>query len=150
MIVEAAKRRLAGHHLVHHDPEREDVAASVDHFAARLLGRHVGRRPDHRAHHRQGAGVGRLLIGGAHRVQLRNPEVEDLGNPPLGQHDIGRLQITVDDAGRVRRSQRIGDLPRGTDRLFRWQRSFEQPRCRLCPSSSSITIACTSSTWRTS
>jgi len=41
---------------------------------------------------------------------LRQPKVENLGVAALGRKDVGRFDVAMDDAFRVRRIQRIGDL----------------------------------------
>ena len=51
--VVARERAAAGEHLVEHDAEGPDVGALVDGLAARLLGRHVGRRAEDHAHLRR-------------------------------------------------------------------------------------------------
>ena len=48
-------------------------------------------------------------IGPAVRPQLRQPEVEQL-RAGLRQHDVGRLEIAVDDAVPMRLVERVGDL----------------------------------------
>src|SRR3972149_4707224 len=45
----AGERSLTGRHLVEHYSEGEEIGAGVDLLAARLLGRHVGDRPERRA-----------------------------------------------------------------------------------------------------
>ena len=44
VISPAREGAPCGQHLEEHRPERPDISARVDDFAARLLGRHVGRR----------------------------------------------------------------------------------------------------------
>ena len=75
----ALERALAGHHLVEHAAEREDVAAVIDPSPADLLGRHVARRC------RDGSGFGRARRGRVWSVGCRThrgvrceAEVEDL------------------------------------------------------------------------
>ena len=53
--------------------------------------------------------------------QLREPEIEQLREPVLAQHDVLGLHITVDDARVVRRCQRGGDLPRDVERVVQGQ-----------------------------
>jgi hypothetical protein len=53
------------------------------------------------------------------------PKVQQL-HPRFGQHRIGGLQISVDDAGPVRRDQSIRDLNSIFQRLVELQRSFLQ------------------------
>jgi len=71
----------------------------------RLLGRHVRRRPERSARSRS--------LGGR-ASHLRDAEVEHLHLTRLGDEDVRRLQIAVDDADRVTGSQtvedRVGDL----------------------------------------
>ncbi len=64
-----------------------------------LFGRHVGgRAQDDMA---PGHGLVRLRLGQAKVEQL---------DARLGQHDVARLQIAMDDAFRVCGGQRVGDL----------------------------------------
>ena len=46
----------------------------------------------------------------AGRARLADAEVHDLRAAVLGQHDVARLQIAVDDARIVRDRQTVGDL----------------------------------------
>ena len=50
------------------------------------------------------------LARGGH--QFGQPEIKHLCLPPLGQKDIGRLEIPVDDSGFVGSFERVGDLER--------------------------------------
>ena len=43
------------------------------------------------------------------------------------EHDVGRLQIAVDDAGTVYSAQRVGNLSGSRQRLVEWHRSAAQP-----------------------
>ena len=112
---------LPGEHLVHDHAERVDVGALVDGLPRRLLGRHVVRRAeDH-------PGLGELARAAA---DLGHAEVEHLHEarvvPLLDDEDVVRLQVAVDDAARVGRVERGGDL---ADQM--WMASFigtEPPR----------------------
>ena len=42
-------------------------------------------------------------------TQFRQAEVEHLHGAVVADHDVGRLQIAMDDAARVRGRQRVGD-----------------------------------------
>ncbi len=81
--------------------------------AARLLGRHVGRRSRHAAR----AGVGRVGRHDRARVAVsgrvgpdREAEVEDLGPAAPGQEDVLGLQVAVDEAVSVSFRERFRDL----------------------------------------
>ena len=100
-------------------PEREEVGARVELAAGRLLGRHVRGRAHRRTGHghvRNGPGLdGRL---GLHRRccgrpavgQLGEAEIEDLQVIAVADEQVRRLDVAVDDAARVRRLERLGDL----------------------------------------
>ena len=118
----ARERPRAGQHLVEHGAEAEDVRARVRRAPFGLFGRHVGRR----AHH--------VAAGRACRVELRigepgDAEVEQLGDRGVAaaqHHDVGRLQIAVQDAAVVRGLDRVGDLARPAARRRRDQRTAQR------------------------
>ena len=88
-------REPPGNELVEDDAERVDVGPQVDvaAVAAGLLRAHVRERPldrSHRAHHRRHVGI----------RDAREAEVEDLG-AGVGDEDVRRLQVAVDDAALV-------------------------------------------------
>ena len=90
----------------------------VGHETPNLLGGHVA----HRAEDRAGAGVGEGLDVGARRflpgpAQLGDPEVEDLDHTVLGEKDVLRLEVAVDDPLLVGGGQATGDLDRELHRL---------------------------------
>ena len=98
--------------LVQHDAERKDVRTGIELGAEHLLGRHVGRCAEPRA----GLGQqGRGLIAGARWPihLLGQAEVHDLHMALRRQHDVGRLEIAMDDAPAVGGveglSQLVGD-----------------------------------------
>ncbi|MBK9376637.1 MAG: hypothetical protein IPN03_23695 [Holophagales bacterium] len=119
------EERPACQHLVENDPERPDVGPLVDGTSARLLRRHVRRRPEddaelravgrrhrRRVHERWRArevGGGSAPRGRVHR--LGEAEVEDLDRSLRCELDVGGLEVTVDDPLVVGRFQRLGDLP---------------------------------------
>ena len=71
-----------------------------------LLGRHVRRRAD------DGAGVAQGLVGQAELGRLGHAEVDDLGRRSavdLGDHDVGGLEVAVDDPLLVGVLHRLAD-----------------------------------------
>ena len=93
------KRRAAGNRFIHDAAQSVDVRAGVGRLAAGLFRREVLRGADHRGglRHR-----GRRIIQGA-----GDAEVHDLHLAGVGQHNVGRLDIAVDDPGLVGRLQGI-------------------------------------------
>ena len=85
--------------------------------AARLLRRHVRRRAKHHARIRPWhvKTCGWRLRGGV-LDELGEAEIDNLGVTVLGDHDVGRLQIAVDDALLVSTGQALGDLGRKRER----------------------------------
>jgi len=100
----AAKGTLAGDHLVEHGTEAEDIRPPVERLALSLLGRHIrygsndcavlrvysGRvhRNGGRFFRRHGGGLG----------ELGEPEVQHFDETTVGDHDIVRLEVPVDNA----------------------------------------------------
>ncbi len=87
---EVTEGTAAGRCEGEHRAEREDVAGRADVPAQRLLGRHIAGRADHQSRLRHAVPVDRP----------RDAEVDDPG--AVGRHqDVRRLQVTVDETGRV-------------------------------------------------
>ena len=92
------ERHPAAHHLVEDDAQRVEVGAGIDGVALHLLG-------------------GEVLGGAQHRALGRVVGVGDLGDAEVGDHhpvvvgeeDVGRLDVPVDEPGPVRGLQRLGD-----------------------------------------
>ncbi len=107
----AGERRLAGGELAQDHAERPDVAARVARLRrAQLLRRHVVRR----AHDVVGAGEVAVLA-----MRLGDAEVEHLDEVravgTLGEEQIARLEVAMDDAERVglgERTARLRDVAR--------------------------------------
>jgi hypothetical protein len=104
-------------HLVEHDPEGEDVRAAVERFTASLLGRHVG----HGSHGDAWPGQVVGWRGNRRSVRRRDgrflrhfgkPEIQDLRVAPPADEHVRRFDVAMDDAVRVRRLDRVGDLGR--------------------------------------
>jgi len=77
---------LAGEQLVEHHAQGEEIAAPVHGAPGDLLGRHVIGRAD------QDARLGQVRLGG-----LGQPEVGDLQEVPLHEHQVRGLDVPVDD-----------------------------------------------------
>ena len=109
------ERQRAGQQAIEEHTDRIEIRASIDFLAEDLLGRHVRRR----AHQ---AEVHGLLLGAE---DPGDSEVHDLDRAFVGHHDVGRLDVTVDDAGAMRmlerRQDQIDDVGRsfGRDRADR-------------------------------
>ena len=137
----SGNRKLVRQGLVRDRRQGPEVAAVVDlGREERLLRAHVAGRPEDQAGRR---GEGRRHAVALHRP--RDPEVEELDEQAsvfvARQEDVGRLQIAVDDAGRVRLGEGAGDLrdqPRRS-RTGRGVRSAAGGVARVSPSRSSMT-----------
>ena len=71
--------------------------------------------------------VVRAATPGAH---VRAPKVGDLGHAVLGQQDIGRLDVAVDDAARMQRCEAFGDAAQDVACIVEGQR---RPLQRVLP-----------------
>ena len=122
-------------HLVEDRAQGELVGTKVDGLTAGLLGRHVTDRPHHRSRDRPGGHCRRQDGTLLHRRlrQLRQPEVQDLGEAVLRDHHVLGLQVAVHDAGRVGFRKTLGDLdseveqPLGGKRLARGDQLAQGP-----------------------
>ena len=73
------------------------------------------------------------------RAKTGQAEVEQL-HARSRQHDVGRLEIAMDDAGRVRRGERAPAISMAIgERLIDGQRPAPQPRGQRLASTSSMT-----------
>ena len=75
----------------------------------------------------------------ARRPQLRQPEVQQL-RAGLRQHDVGGLEIAMDDALAVRLVERVGDLERAI--VSAWSSGsgpFSSRAASVCPSRCGMT-----------
>ena len=93
----AGERALVRQQLVSEHADGIDVRALVHHGTGDLFGRHVVQRPDHLA------GVGQARLTG-----VGDAEVEDFHRAGgVFDHDVRRLDVTMDDARLVGAAQRI-------------------------------------------
>jgi hypothetical protein len=88
---------------------RGNVAAPRDFFTRQLLRSHVGRRASPQ--------IALLELLG----QAGQPEVGDLGPSAAVDHDVGRLQIAVENPLLMSRRETGAKLPRDLDRLVLWK-----------------------------
>ena len=110
----------AGGELVEDEAEGEDVGLNSGLPGDELLGRHVG---DGAAAGGVGAAFGGGAIGllGSGGVEVGlvgaeaagEAEVEDLDEAAVGEHDVGGLEVAMEDAERVRGGEAVGDLDAG-------------------------------------
>ena len=94
---------LSRHHLEQYDAERINVRARVVGLTEQLLRRHVGQRADDGS--LLGDSAGRRRTG----EENGQPEVENLGMPIGGVHDVPRLEIAMQDAVPVGVLERVGE-----------------------------------------
>ena len=134
----ARKRSSAREHLVQRCAERENVDSRVQWFAAYLFGDMYRQGPsvcpgdaDRRTRsascrsRRDGRCFTGALVGGG---ELGQAEVEDLRVAAFSDEDVGGLDVAVDDALRVRRADRLGNLDRqGKHRLG--LQAFRREQC---------------------
>ena len=118
----ATEGRMPGRHLVQDDAEREQVCSRVQLLSSRLLGRHVGHRSERHPAIRhvllaeeRCRGIRRLGGRPRQRRQLRETKVEHLGLSAPGDEDVGRFDVAMDDACRMGRVERVGNLNREID-----------------------------------
>ena len=83
--------RLAGERLEDANAQREDVEPMIGLARRALLGRHVGEL----ALDDTGLGLVRTVVG------LRDSEVEQLHGAGVGDHDVVRRHVAVDDVERL-------------------------------------------------
>ena len=117
------ERGLQGDDFEQHQTERALVAVRAEFVAASLglLGRHVARRADDRAVLGLAAtGVfaeadGRAGIGIVASEQTADAPVHQVGFAVRAEHDVGRLEVAMDDALAVRVVDRLANLDQVLD-----------------------------------
>ena len=85
------KRLFAGQHFIEHDAQRKNVAAAVHGASLHLLGRHIAGR----AHDVRG------LLRAAELKNLGGAKVGDFDSVVRGEHQVGRLNVAVNDVAFV-------------------------------------------------
>jgi hypothetical protein len=124
------ERPLASRKLVQQHTEREQIAAVVDGQVLQLLRRHVRHCPDDSPIARQ-RGRARAVFAVVTRwggAELGDAEVEHLHAALAGQHDVGRLQVAVDDALLVGRRKRVGQCDADLAHLVGREAAGAHPR----------------------
>ena len=122
--VGAVEGVAAGGELVEDEAEGEDVGLDAGLAGDELLGRHVGDGAAARGVGGAGDGLGRAdfaLVDGAAGVELGlvgaeaagEAEVEDLDEAAVGEHDVGGLEVAVEDAEVVGGGEAVGGLDAG-------------------------------------
>ena len=106
--VVAGERDVAREQLPEHDAERVDVCRRRDRLAARLLGREVLARAEHRT------GLRHAVID---VERARDAEVRHLDLALAAEKDVLRLHVTVHEPLAVREGEPVGDRDRELERL---------------------------------
>src|SRR5258708_7207788 len=97
--------KVAGEQLIEHESQRVNVGGGGDGEAANLLrASELGRE--------ETDGVGGLEagLGAIGEEKLGEAEIEQLGNAVGGDHDVGGLEVAMDDVGGVRILNGFADL----------------------------------------
>ena len=89
-----------GDHFIEHDAERENIGAAVNGFSFDLLRRHVAGR----AHNM------RCLLDGAELENFGGAEVGDLDGIVRGEHEVGWLDVPMNDVALVGELERAASL----------------------------------------
>ena len=108
--------------------ESEQIRPRIDDSPIELFRRHVLEGSDHvpvASQRLLGRHRRRLRVGRRDGLQLRHAKVEELRTRP-GQHDVGRLEVTVHDAAPMRMVERFGNLDRVAQNLIRRQGTVRQ------------------------
>jgi hypothetical protein len=122
-------RLTACQHLEQNAAEGPDIRLLRRHFAARLFGGHVARRPQNHAGARprnaQGRRVSQAVIRGSGVGGFRQAEVEHLHRAVRPNHDVAGFEVPMDDALDVSGFQRSDHLQRQPKRLVDRERPNE-------------------------
>lgn len=110
-----AKGQGAGGHFVENGAEGKEIGAGVEFLAGGLFGGHVGNRAQRGAGASEVFGVdgfGQGIVGLRFfcRSDFGEAEIENLGVAAAGIEDVGRLNVTMNDAGGVGGVESVGDF----------------------------------------
>src|SRR6185295_18732049 len=125
----------AGEQLEENDPCRIDVASLVDSLVQDVLGGHVGQGAHEAPAVREvvvAAGDGLAGIG-VEIEALGQAEVEHLQVPVGAQHEVGRLQVAVNDVACVSGAQGVAELHAHPDHRLRGQSTAAKRRGQAFP-----------------
>src|SRR5438034_1686401 len=125
----AFERALSARHLIKQCAESEDVGACVCLAAVALFASNILQRSLNRSLQRE-TGIGRGVAQSLNRStvrapELRQPEVEQL-HAALRDHDVRRLQITMNDTVTMGLIERVRDLDPKLQLLLDWKRTAFQ------------------------
>ena len=120
----AAERKLAGGHFIEDAAEGEEIGAGIQFPALHLFGGHIGNGAE------RGAGTGEqriergggILRGRNCRRNFREAEVENFNVAAGGGKNVGRLDVSMDDAFGVSGVKALGNLHGEVEELFEWKR----------------------------
>ena len=96
-------------HFVQNSAKRKQVGPSIQFLSQRLLGGHVGDGAQHRSITCQ-LNLARKRLSFPTSCELRQPKIQNLGLSPLGDEQVRRFDVSVDDPLTVGRIQRVGKL----------------------------------------
>ena len=117
---------LTRYHFIEDHSETPDICAGIDFRSSGLLRRHIGGRSHHRArlrlNDRSGSRVAVDFVGAPALGKFGQTKVEHLRNAVTAHHDVVRLNIPMNDSGRMRARQRRGHLQRNLYRFIYGQR----------------------------
>ncbi len=110
--VSPAKGVLPGRHLEQHDSQCEKVGPRVERPSERLFRRHVADGAERRPGRRYLAWRRHVVLFPRRNgpEELGDAEVEDLDAIVVGNHDVRRLQISVQDSRGVSARKPVRDL----------------------------------------
>lgn len=122
--VGAVEGMSAGGELVEDEAEGEDVGLDAGLAGNELLGGHVGDSAATRGVGGAWNGLGRTdfaFVDGAAGIELgligaeaaSKAEVEDLDEAAVGEHDVGGLEVAMEDSEQVGGGEAVGDLNAG-------------------------------------